>query len=64
MDMYVRIFNGLKCEQDDIPTISNILCTDKDDTMVKYSRLNESKQIFASKYKTVLPTEKKLASFI
>lgn len=41
-----------------------ILCADKDETMVKYSVLKENKQIFASKYKTVLPTEKELVSFI
>ena len=38
-----------------------ILCTDKDETIVKYSALNDSKQIFASKYMTVLPTEEELA---
>lgn len=32
--------------------------------MVKYSVLKESKQLFASKYKTILPTEKELTSFI
>jgi len=32
--------------------------------MVKYSVLNENKQIFASKYKTVLPSEEELANMI
>lgn len=32
--------------------------------MVKYSVLNDSKQIFASKYKTVLPSEEELADMI
>ena len=32
--------------------------------MVKYSVLKESQQIFASKYKTVLPTEEELANMI
>jgi hypothetical protein len=41
-----------------------ILCTEKDETVVKYSVLKESKQIFASKYKTILPTEKQLAAMI
>ena len=36
------------------------MCIDKDETMVKYSVLNESKQIFASKYMLVLPTEDEL----
>ncbi len=64
MDMYVRMFDKLKRTQEDNPTIGIILCTDKSETMVKYSILKESKQIFASKYKTILPTEKELAKLI
>ncbi|WP_083502809.1 PDDEXK nuclease domain-containing protein [Legionella cincinnatiensis] len=51
-------------EKDDNPTISIILCADKDEAMVKYSVLKENKQIFASKYKAVLPTERELVTFI
>ena len=47
-------------QPDDNPTIGIIFCTDKDETMVKYSVLNESEQIFASKYMTVLPTVEEL----
>ncbi|MDR3127007.1 MAG: PDDEXK nuclease domain-containing protein [Tannerellaceae bacterium] len=64
MDMYVRMFDALKRGEDDNPTIGIILCTEKDETMVKYSMLQENKQIFASKYKTVLPTEEELAEMI
>ncbi|MCD8024703.1 MAG: PDDEXK nuclease domain-containing protein [Candidatus Gastranaerophilales bacterium] len=64
MDMYVRMFDNLKRGMDDNPTIGIILCTDKSETMVKYSVLKESQQIFASKYKTVLPTEEELADMI
>jgi len=64
MDMYVRMFDSLKRGEDDNPTIGIILCTDKSETIVKYSILNESKQLFASKYKTVLPTEEELAAMI
>ena len=64
MDMYVRMFDGLKRGPDDNPTIGIILCTDKSEPMVKYSFLKESKQIFASKYKTILPTEEELAEMI
>ena len=60
MDMYIRMFDDLKRQVDDNPTIGIIFCTDKDETMVKYSVLNESKQIFASKYMTVLPTVEEL----
>ncbi|HSW93437.1 MAG TPA: PDDEXK nuclease domain-containing protein [Gammaproteobacteria bacterium] len=64
MDMYVRMFDELKRGEDDNPTLGIILCADKDETMVKYSVLKESKQLFVSKYKTVLPTEKELVNFI
>ena len=60
MDMYVRMFDSLKKAEDDNPTLGIIFCADKDESIVKYSVLNESEQIFASKYKTVLPTEEEL----
>ena len=60
MDMYIRMFDDLKRQEDDNPTIGIIFCTDKYDTMVKYSVLHESEQIFASKYMTVLPTAEEL----
>ncbi len=60
MDMYVRMFDDLKRQVDDNPTIGIILCADKDDTAVKYSVLKDSEQLFASKYRLVLPTEQEL----
>ncbi|HRP90823.1 MAG TPA: PDDEXK nuclease domain-containing protein [Edaphocola sp.] len=60
MDMYVRYFEDKIRQENDNPTIGLILCTKKDNTVVKYSLLNESKQIFASKYMTYLPTEQEL----
>lgn len=60
MDMYIRMFDDLRKQEDDNPTIGIIFCTDKDETMVKYSVLHESEQIFASKYMTVLPTVEEL----
>ena len=60
MDMYIRMFDDLKKQTDDNPTIGIIFCTDQDETMVKYSVLHESEQIFASKYMTVLPTAEEL----
>lgn len=60
MDFYVRYFEDKIRQENDNPTIGLILCTEKDKTIVKYSLLNESKQIFASKYKLYLPTEEEL----
>lgn len=64
MDMYVRMFDDLKRGEDDNPTLGIILCADKDETLVHYSVLNESQQLFASKYQTLLPTEEELAAMI
>ena len=60
MDMYVRMFDDLKRGEDDNPTVGIILCADKDETVVKYSVLSDSEQIFASKYRLILPTEEEL----
>ena len=62
MDMYVRMFDDLKRGEDDNPTIGIILCADKDETIARYSVLSENRQLFASKYKLVLPTEEELAA--
>ncbi len=60
MDGYVRMFDGLFAAPDDNPTIGLILCTEKSDTVARYSVLNDRKQIFASKYLPNLPSEEQL----
>jgi predicted nuclease of restriction endonuclease-like (RecB) superfamily len=60
IDMYVRYFEDKVRQKNDNPTIGLVLCTEKDNTIVKYSLLKESKQIFASQYLTYLPTEEEL----
>ena len=62
MDMYVRMFDDLKRGESDNPTLGIILCADKDATMVRYSVLSESQQLFASKYRLILPSEEELQS--
>jgi predicted nuclease of restriction endonuclease-like (RecB) superfamily len=57
MDMYVRMYNDLKKADDDNPTIGIILCTEKDETIVKYSVLAENEKLFASKYRLYRPAE-------
>jgi predicted nuclease of restriction endonuclease-like (RecB) superfamily len=64
MDMYIRLFDELKRQSDDNPTIGIILCAEKDETVVKYSILNEHKQLFATKYMPFLPTEDELIAEI
>jgi predicted nuclease of restriction endonuclease-like (RecB) superfamily len=60
MDMYVRMFDDLKRDTSDNPTIGIILCSHKDESVVRYSVLHGSEQLFASKYKLALPTEEEL----
>jgi len=60
MDMYVRMYNDMEKAENDNPTIGIILCTDKDNTVVKYSVLNENENLFVSKYQLYLPTEEEL----
>ncbi|GMT40108.1 MAG: hypothetical protein IEMM0001_0843 [bacterium] len=60
MDGYVRMFDGLFTAPDDNPTIGLILCTEKSDTVARYSVLNDRRQIFASKYLPNLPSEEQL----
>jgi len=64
MDMYVRMYNGLKKREDDNPIIGLILCTEKDETIVKYSVLADNEKLFASKYRLYLPKEEELKQLI
>lgn len=60
----LQLFDDLKRNPDDNPTVGIILCEAKDETVVRYSVLQSSEQLFASKYRLVLPTEQELAAEI
>ncbi len=60
MDSYVRMFDAHARPKGDNPTIGLILCAAKNEAVAKYSVLNESKRLFATKYMHYLPTEKEL----
>jgi len=60
MDGYVRMYEEHAKVEDDNPTIGLILCSQKNEAIARYSVLNNSKQLFASKYMLYLPTEKEL----
>jgi predicted nuclease of restriction endonuclease-like (RecB) superfamily len=64
MDMYVRLFEEKVRQTDDNPTIGIILCSQQNESVIKYSILAESKQLFSSKYKLYLPTEEELKNEI
>ncbi len=63
MDMYVNMFNDLEKSPEDNPTIGIILCADKDNTVVKYSSIDNEK-LFVSKYQLYLPTVEELKAEI
>ena len=64
MDMYVRMYDKLKKAKDDNPTIGILLCSDTDADVARYSVLHGNEQLFATKYKTYLPTEEQLKAEI
>lgn len=60
MDSYIRMFDDKYLTEGDNPTIGLILCAKRNETIAKYSVLNDNKQLFASKYLLYLPTEEEL----
>lgn len=64
MDTYVRIYDELQRGNDDNPTIGIILCSEKNEAVAHYSILNDSQQLFASKYQFTLPTVQELQDYI
>lgn len=64
MDMYVRMYDEMKKQPDDNPTLGIVLCADTDEDIAKYSVLHGSEQLFATKYKLYLPSEEELKAEI
>jgi hypothetical protein len=60
MDMYVCMVDDLRRGPDDNPSVGIILCAGKDASVVRYSVLHENEQLFACKYKLILPSEDEL----
>ena len=61
IQLYVNYFDQKIRTETDNPTIGLILCTEKNNEMVRYTLGNKAQQIFASKYQFHLPTEEELA---
>lgn len=60
MDMYVRMFDELKRNKGDNPTIGIVLCSETDSNIARYSILKGNEQLFATKYQLYLPSVKEL----
>ena len=61
MQMYVNYYQREMTAVDENPPIGIVLCADKNDAVVRYTLPEDNQQIFASRYKLYLPTEKELA---
>lgn len=64
IDMYVRMYDDLKKGESDQPTIGILLCSEKDETIIKYSVLADKKSVFASQYLLYMPKEEDLKALI
>ena len=60
MDMYIRMYDELKCTEGDNPTIGLLLCAETSKDLARYSILKDNQQLFAAKYMTYLPDEEQL----
>lgn len=64
IDMYVRMYDELKCKEGDNPTLGILLCTETDEDIARYSVLHDNDRLFMSKYLTYLPTKEQLRTEI
>jgi hypothetical protein len=60
LQMYVNYYDRFEKQNFENPTIGILLCTDKNDAVVKISLPENNKTIIASKYHLYLPTEQQL----
>jgi len=64
MQMYVNYYDREMRLEDENKTIGIVLCQNKSESVVKYTLPENNEQIFASKYKTVLPSAAVLKQLI
>lgn len=64
MQMYVNYYDREVRLEDENKTIGIILCKDKSESVVEYTLPENNEHIFASKYKTVLPSKDELKLLI
>ena len=64
MQMYVNYYDREKRLEDENKTVGIVLCQNKSDLVVEYTLPENNEHIFASKYKTVLPSKETLIQLI
>ena len=62
MQLYVGFYDENVKGKDDNPTLGLILCTDKNDAVIRYVLGKGQDKIFASRYRLELPSEAELAA--
>jgi RecB family endonuclease NucS len=60
LQMYVNYYDRIEKLPHENPTIGILLCTDKNDAVVKFALPVDNQQITASQYQLYLPTENQL----
>lgn len=60
LQMYVNYYDRYEKQEFESPTIGILLCTDKNDAVVKITLPENNNTIIASKYQLYLPTEQQL----
>ena len=61
MQMYVNLFDRTERAEGEAPTVGIVLCSDKNDAMVRITLPDESR-VHASRYQLYLPTEEELSA--
>ncbi len=56
----MRMYDDLRSNEGDNPTVGILLCGGRDQSVARYSVLHDSEQLFASKYRLILPSEEEL----
>jgi hypothetical protein len=65
LQLYVNYYDQERRTRGDTPTLGLILCTDKNDAVVRYTLgPHQQRKIFASRYRLHLPTEAELEAEI
>ena len=60
MQMYVNFFDRFQRAEHEARTIGIVLCSEKNDAMVKITLPEDNEQILAPRYQMYLPTEEEL----
>jgi predicted nuclease of restriction endonuclease-like (RecB) superfamily len=64
MNYYLNYFRENVMLEDDNPPVGLILCTDRDETVVKYATTGMDNNLFVAKYLTQLPSENTIRDFL